>query len=141
MQSIEEKGLIIIRLFTDEDLIHALKDICGQRRVQTAVVVSAIGQIKNFKLGYFDGEKYLTRDCPEVHELLSISGIVSRSPQGNGYDIHLHASVGRSDHQVLGGHLTQAVVQATNEIVLMTTDLKVQRRFDQTTGLMGLFLE
>ena len=118
-----------------------MKEICRQKKVQTAVVVSAIGQIKNFRLGYFNGSRYLYRDCSEVYELISLSGIISKSQQGDTYEVHLHAAVGSSDHQVLGGHLTQAVVQATNEIVLLKSDLTVQRKFDQSTGLTGLFLE
>ena len=141
MQSIEDKGIIIVRLFTDEETIPALKEICRQKKVQTAVVVSAIGQIKNFRLGYFNGSRYLYRDCSAVYELISLSGIISKSQQGDTYEVHLHAAVGSSDHQVLGGHLTQAAVQATNEIVLLKSDLTVQRKFDQSTGLTGLFLE
>jgi predicted DNA-binding protein with PD1-like motif len=141
MQSINDKGLIIVRLFTNEETIPALKEVCKQMNVKTAVVVSAIGQIKNFTLGYFDGSKYLNRDCSEVYELISLSGIISQSQSGDSYDVHLHASVGNSIHQVFGGHLTRAVVQATNEIVLLKSDLKVQRKFDQSTGLTGLFLE
>jgi predicted DNA-binding protein with PD1-like motif len=114
MQCSEDKGVIIIRLFTEESLFPSLAEICRLKQVQTAVIVSAIGQIKEFILGYFNGEKYLLYQSPMTHELISISGIISRSSQGTDYDFHLHAAVANSSHQVYGGHLKQAVVQGTS---------------------------
>jgi predicted DNA-binding protein with PD1-like motif len=141
MQHIEQNGLIIIRLFEDEDFISSLKDICRLHQVKTAVPITAIGQIKKFTLGYLEGITYLKRDFTEIHELLSISGIISLNPQTGQYDCHLHAIVGSKGFQVLGGHFFGGVAQATNEIVLQKSELKVQRKLDPPTGTMRLWLE
>ena len=74
MQSKEERGLIIVRLFTDEDIFHSLREICRKYQVETAVFVSAIGQVKKFTLGYFNGKEYLLQDYEKTHELISIAG-------------------------------------------------------------------
>jgi len=140
MQSIEENNLIIARLFTDEDLIQSLKAVCQKHAVETAIVISIIGQIKQFTLGYFDGQKYLYDDFSEVYELLSVSGMISWSPEDNEYKLHLHVIVGNREKQTLGGHLTRGLVQATNEIILLKTPIKVKRKLE-STGLMGLYLE
>lgn len=141
MQSVEEHGLIIIRLFPGEDLFQSLQAICRKHKVSTAIVVSAIGQIKQFALGYFDGQKYLMQDYIETHELLSISGMISRSEDENEYKYHLHAVVGNERQQVFGAHLFKGIVEVANEIVLLKTDIPVKRKKDEKTGLQSLYLE
>ena len=67
MQSSEEHGLIIVRLFTDEVLFQSLKEVCRKHKVSTAIILSAIGQIKHFTLGYFNGKDYLLQDYTKTH--------------------------------------------------------------------------
>jgi predicted DNA-binding protein with PD1-like motif len=141
MQSKEEKGLIIARLFTDEDIFQSLKEICREHKVENAIVISAIGQVKKFTLGYFNGKEYLYHDYEKTHELVSISGMVSWSVEEADYKFHLHAAVGTEEKQVLGGHFTRGTAQSANEIVLLKTGLKVQRRKEGKAGMAGLYLE
>jgi predicted DNA-binding protein with PD1-like motif len=141
MQSLEEQGMIVIRLFEDEDLIQSLKALCRQRQVKTAVVVSAVGQIKKFTLGYFDRKQYIKREYSEVYELISVSGIFSLNSQIADYEFHLHATVGNMSCQVFGGHLFSGIVHSSNEIVLLKSEMKVRRELDQDTGTMRLCLE
>ncbi len=140
MQSIEEHNLIVARLFTDEDLVESLREICRKHEVTAAIIISVIGQLKQFTLGYFDGRKYLYDDFPEVHELLSVAGMVSRSREDDEYQFHLHAVVGNKEKQTFGGHLTKGLVQHTSEIALLKTHIKVKRKMEET-GLLGLYLE
>ena len=48
---------------------------------------------------------------------------------------HLHMSAGDTEGRVLGGHLNEAVISATCELVLEIMDGTVERRFDPETGL------
>ena len=61
MQSKEQSNVIIARLFADEDIFQSLNEICRKHEVKTAVILSAIGQIKKFNMGYFDGKNYLSK--------------------------------------------------------------------------------
>ena len=139
MQSKEENNLIFIRLFPGEDIYGALKEICRQHRVETAVVLSGIGQLKQFELGYFKKKgDYTPREFEKAHELLSLSGNIS-SQEGE-YNFHLHAVLGNEEKGVVGGHLIKGTVETTNEIVLLKAKLKVKRKLEETTGLQGMFL-
>ena len=53
MQSKEKKNMIFIRLFPDEYVNEQLKKVCRKHEVNTAIVVSGIGQLKNAELGFF----------------------------------------------------------------------------------------
>ena len=140
MQSNEEHGLIIARLITEEDIFQSLKEICRKHEVVNAIILSAIGQIKQFTLGFFTGKEYLSQDFINIHELLSIQGMISWSAQENDYQFHLHAVVGNEEKQAFGGHLFKGKVQVTNEIVILKTHIKVKRKKEET-GLLGLYLD
>ena len=141
MQSIEEHGLIIARLFTGEDLIQSLKEVCRKHEVETAIILSAIGQLKQFTLGYLNGTIYIWQDYLPTYELISLSGMISWSREEKDYQFHLHATVANEKQQAFGGHLAKGIVQNSNEIVILKTHMKVKRRTDEQTGLQGLFLE
>lgn len=140
MQSKEIDNLIIARLFPDEDLQEKLQEICQKHKVKTAIILSGIGQLKNFKLGYFKNKgDYTPEFFSKPHEMISLSGIISK--QGNNYESHLHISLGDENKRVIGGHLIEGIVEITNEIVLLKSDILLQRKTEETTGLRGLFLE
>ncbi len=140
MQSKEEQNLIFVRLFPGEDIYEELEKVCKKHNVETAVVLSGLGQLKQFELGYFKEKgNYTPQKFDEPHELLSLTGNVSK--QDGEYVFHLHAALGNQEKKVVGGHLIRGRVSVTNEIVLLKTSLKVKRRVTETTGLNELFLE
>lgn len=140
MQSKQEKDLIFIRLFPDENIYEKLEEVCRKYQVDAAVVISGIGQLKKFKLGYFKGKgNYTPKYFEPPHELLSLHGNIVK--QNEKHIFHLHAVLGNKNKEVIGGHLIEGLVEVTNEIVLLKTDIKVQRKVEDSTGLEGVFLE
>jgi len=140
MQSKQEGSLIFIRLFPGEDIYHELEEVCQRHKVETAIVLSGIGQLKQFKLGYFkENGNYTPQEFQKPHELLSLAGSISN--QEGKYDFHLHVVLGNEEKNVVGGHLIKGIVEVTNEIVLLKTSLKLERRLEESTGLQGMFLE
>lgn len=140
MQSKEQNQLIFLRLFTDEDVHEKLKEACERHDVKTAVVISGIGQLKQFQLGYFkEKNDYAPDKFNKPHELLSLTGNICRI--GDNYVLHLHAVLGDEQKKTVGGHLIEGKVEVTNEIVLLKTDIDVDRRLEANTGLKGMFLE
>jgi len=140
MQTKEKDNLIFIRLFSDEDLNKKLEEACRKYNVKTAVVLSGLGQLKKFTLGYF---KEKNNYCPEKfdkpHEITALTGSIIC--QNDEYVFHLHATLTAEDKKAVGGHLLNGVVEVTNEIILLKTDIDVERKFEEETGLKGLFLE
>jgi len=140
MESREIGNLIIARLFPDEDLQEKLKEICQKHKVKTAVVLSGVGQLKDFKLGYFKNKgNYVPEFFSKVHEMISLNGIISK--QDKGYEFHLHISLGDEKKNVIGGHFIGGIVEVTSEVVLLKSDILVQRKQEEATGLRGLFLK
>jgi len=140
MQSKEKDNLVFIRLFPGEYIHEELEKACRKHCAQTAVVLSGIGQMTEFELGYFktrgdySPEKYI-----EPHELLALSGNMIR--QDGEYLFHLHAVLGNEEKAAIGGHLISGRVAITNEIVLLKDDISIFRRLEEETGLKGLYME
>lgn len=140
MQSKEENSLILIRLFPGEDIYHALTEVCQKHKVKTAIVLSGLGQLTHFELGFFKEKgDYTPQTFDKPYELLSLAGNVSL--QEGEYNFHLHAVLGNEEKEVVGGHLIEGIVEVTNEIVLLKTSLKVKRRLEEKTGLQEMLLE
>ncbi|MEW6687121.1 MAG: DUF296 domain-containing protein [Candidatus Edwardsbacteria bacterium] len=153
MISKEKKNLIIVRLFPEEDLLKELEGVCQKHRVITAIVIGGIGMLKDVELRYFKQTCPLRQDAkPTVRkgeyssmqfeeslELISLSGNISK--QENGYNLHLHAGLAAQGKQMVGGHLGRAKVAVTAEIALLKSKIKIVRREEKTTGLLGLFFK
>jgi len=140
MQSKEKDNLVFIRLFPDENIHEKLKEACRSQDIKTAVVLSGLGQLKKFRLGYFkEKDNYVPELFNKPHELLSLTGNICR--QNEDYVLHLHAVLGDEKKNVVGGHLIEGKVEITNEIIILKTDMDVERRLEKRTGLKGMFIE
>ena len=139
MQSKEQDNLIFARLFLDENVFDCLREVCEKYKVKTAVVLSGLGQLGSFELGFFKEKgDYAQKEFDVPHELVTLTGNISK--QEEGYNFHLHAVLSNEGKQVVGGHFIKGIVSITGEIVLLKTDLKVSRKIEDDTGLSGLFL-
>lgn len=110
--------IIFLRFEHGEDLFLELERVLNSERVSSAVVLSGIGMLSNFEIGYMNMEKgeYEKTFYEEPHELLSLCGNVSLK-DGKPF-AHLHATVAGKDHIGKGGHLFRATVCNTLEMVI-----------------------
>ena len=140
MQSKEDKDIIIIQLFPDEEVNNKLKEVCRKHDIKTAVIISGIGQLKNAKLGYFKCKgNYTLEKFVEPLEILSLTGNICKQ-QGE-HILHLHAVLGTEDKKAIGGHFFKGIISVTSEIFILKTNLDFQRKIDNETGLQTLYLK
>lgn len=97
---------------------------------------TAIGALSDVVLGWWDRETKDYRRIPveEQVEVLTLAGNVARAPDG-GVRVHAHLVVGRANGSAHGGHLLEAHVRPTLEVVVVETPEHLQRRHDPETGL------
>ena len=69
----------------------------------------------------------------EQVEVLSLAGDITSGPEGR--KVHAHVVMGKADGTAHGGHLIEARVRPTLEIVLTEAPRHLHRRFDSTSGL------
>ena len=140
MQTKEKNNIIFIRLFPDEDVNENLKKACENHNVRSAVVISGIGQLKSAQLGFFiEKNNYAPETFTNPLELLSLTGNICK--HGCDYALHLHAILGDKKKNAIGGHFIDGTISITGEIVLLKSDINIQRKIDDKTGLMTLILD
>ncbi len=136
MKSGENKSLIVVKLEDGEDLFESLSTVIGKHGIESGIVLTGIGMLRNFVLGYFDGEVYHKKEFKDACELVSLQGSITTEKETV---IHLHASLAEESNNVVGGHLFQAEVCMLNEIVLRRlNDLTLIRKENPVTGLKEL---
>jgi predicted DNA-binding protein with PD1-like motif len=96
---------------------------------------TAIGAFSEVTLGYFDRARRDYRKIPlrEQVEVLSLIGDVALDR--NEPKVHAHVVVGRADGEARGGHLLEARVWPTLEVVLTESPRHLRKRHDPETGL------
>jgi predicted DNA-binding protein with PD1-like motif len=101
--------------------------------------MTGIGAFQRVRLGWLDWERHDFREnvIDEQVELLSLVGNIADSEEGKPH-LHAHVVVGRADATTRGGHLVEAVVRPTLELVLVESPEHLQRRHDEKTGLILL---
>jgi uncharacterized protein len=96
---------------------------------------TAIGAFSDVTLAFFDRESKEYEKIP-VHdqvEVLTLAGNVALH-KGE-HKIHAHVVIGKRDGTTLGGHVLEAHVWPTLELIVQESPHQLQRRHDPETGL------
>ncbi len=125
---------IFLRIDKGEEIMSSLKAVCEKEGVKLASV-SAIGAVNNFTVGVFSPESktYKSNTFAGDVEIDSLLGTVTLM-DGQFY-AHLHMSAGDGEGKVFGGHLNEAHVSATCEMVIDIAPGRVERTFSPDIGL------
>ena len=134
LQGAAEKTFALI-FDTGDEVIKELLSFARQHQVASAHF-TAIGAFRRVVLGYFDWEKkdYIPIPVEEQVEVVSLIGDIALDENG-GPMIHAHVVVGRRDGSPLAGHLMEAQVRPTLELILEESPARLQRKWDAAAGL------
>jgi len=96
---------------------------------------TAIGAFSDVTLGYFDRAKRDYKKIP-LHEQVEVLSLIGDVALDKGEPkVHAHVVVGRADGEARGGHLLEAHVWPTLEVVLVESPRHLRKRHDPETGL------
>jgi predicted DNA-binding protein with PD1-like motif len=119
---------------TGEEPVSLLQRFAADHNVRAARF-TAIGAFSEVVVGYFDWERkdYLRIPIREQVEVLALVGDVAMA-KGQP-KIHAHVVVGKRDATARGGHLLEARVRPTLEVVLIESPATLARQHDAESGL------
>ena len=117
-----------------DEVISILQAFAEEHKLGTSHF-TAIGAFKHAIVGFFDRKRmdYLKIPIKEQVEVLSLTGNITLSDEG--YKIHAHAVLGKSDASALGGHILEAHVWPTLEVIVEESPKYLRRQIDSETGL------
>jgi uncharacterized protein len=118
-----------------DEVVAGLTEFARAHRL-SASRFTAIGAFSDVTVGYFlpDRKEYRRIPIQEQVEVLSLVGDVTFDERGEP-KVHTHAVVGKSDGSAHGGHLLEAHVWPTLEVVVEEAPSHLARRLDPQTGL------
>jgi uncharacterized protein len=96
---------------------------------------TAIGAFKSVTFGFFERERkdYKKITIDEQVEVMSLIGNIALADHEP--KVHAHVVVGKADGTAHGGHLLEARVWPTLEVILVESPKHLQRKMDEETGL------
>jgi predicted DNA-binding protein with PD1-like motif len=120
---------------TGDELARGLSKFAEEQKL-SAASFKAVGALSSVRLAWFSWEtkKYVPSVTLEDQvELLSLIGDVALK-DGKPV-VHAHAVIGKKDGTAHGGHLLEAKVRPTCEVVLTESPAQLQKLIDSESGL------
>ena len=134
-QVASEPKTFVIVFQTGDEVASGLLKVAREARLSTSSF-KAIGAFSSVKLAWLNWKtrKYQPSVVlDEQVELLSLIGDITTEDEQP--LIHAHAVVGKSDGSAHGGHLLEAYVRPTCEVILTESPVHLQRAIDPSSGL------
>ncbi|WP_432822835.1 PPC domain-containing DNA-binding protein [Trichloromonas sp.] len=139
----------IIKISPGQRVGEQLVKFAEETGLKNAVIISAVGSLKNVRFrGIKTGAKRpITPPRMQVHEvegpleLCGLEGNLFPDEKGS-VDSHLHVMVSKSSGEVIGGHLFDAEVFATCEIILTEVLVEgIERHASKTGGVSTIYID
>lgn len=129
-----------LRFEVDEPLNKSLCEWMKKTGLPSAFL-TGLGAIKDSELGFYHLHKkdYDRKLFKGDAELISLTGNLSWLSDGAPW-VHFHAALGLPDFSVVGGHLFEAVTAVSVEMFVQSNADKIQRSYNEQTGLRLLEL-
>lgn len=125
---------LIVRLEHDADLVQTMTELARSRGIE-AGSFTAIGALKRARLGYYDQKNHEYRELKidSPHEMASCLGNVSLK-DGEPF-IHAHVVLADETGNTKAGHLLEGVVFAAEVHLRQLEGPRLERKYDEVTGL------
>lgn len=119
----------------DDEITEVLKDFASEQHL-AASSFKALGALSSVKLGWFNWNTKKYETAAELHEQLELLSLIGDIALQDGKpQVHAHIIVGKSDGTAHGGHLLQAKVRPTCELILTESPVELQKQVDPEIGI------
>ncbi len=131
------KKVHVFRVKPGQELLGEITRYCREHSISSGVVIGIIGSVERARLNFLMElpGKYESVDYSGPLEIVCAQGSVAQ--QSDSSIIHIHIQLSRQDI-CRGGHLAEATVFSTAEVVIGELDQQLRRRSDSYTGLNEL---
>ena len=128
------KNIEILRLKKDDELILGIIKFCQSRNIKSAWF-SGLGAAQSIRLALYNLKKkeYTKKEISGPLEFANITGNIGLK-DGQAI-VHCHATVSDKNMMAHAGHVEEAVIGATCEIIFQTLDVPLTRKHNEEIGL------
>jgi predicted DNA-binding protein with PD1-like motif len=137
-KKINDSWVVVLR--KDEKMIEKLTEFIKTENIRSGYF-NAIGAVSSVELAHYNLEKkrYSSKLINRPLEIVSLMGNVAI--KGREIIVHAHGCFGTDKMELYGGHLKEATVAATIEIIFNEFKGTLNKKYDEDTGLNLMELE
>lgn len=131
------KKIHTLRVMPRQEITAEISNYCRQNGISSGVILGIIGSVERAKLNFLmklPGE-YDSIDYQGPLEIVCAQGSVAL--KNDDTIIHIHIQLSGKD-VCRGGHLAEAIVFSTAEVIIGELDYQLWRQTDSYTGLNEL---
>ena len=127
----------VFRVKPDQELVTEIKKYCRQSGIKSGIVIGLIGSVTSAKLNFLKElpGKYETEVYDGHLEIVCAQGSVAL--KDDDLIVHIHIQLSGQEFS-RGGHLVEAKIFSTAEVVIGELDYQLHRYADNFTGLNEL---
>jgi uncharacterized protein len=131
------KKIHVFRVKPDLELFSEITRYCKENNLVSGVLLGIIGSLRKATISYIYDlpAKYKSVNYDGLLEIVAAQGSVALN--GTTPIIHVHIQVS-SEKGCHGGHLVEATIFSTAEVVIGELDFQVKKKLDSYTGLNEL---
>lgn len=121
---------LVVRLEKGEEIVRNLEKVLREEGI-SAGAFQGIGAVSGAILGHYSlrSKEYREKEFDRPLEIVSLQGTVTEE------GIHPHVCLGTKEMKTYGGHLVEATVAATCEVVVTPAPGSLNRYHDEEIGL------
>ncbi len=135
-KQIEEKPKVFALIFKAGDEIATELKHFSKKQNLGGSSFKAIGALSYARLGWFNWATKKYEDASVLNEQVELLSLIGDIALKDGEpQVHAHVVVGRSDGTAHGGHLLEARVRPTCELILTESPIHLQKKLDPDSGL------
>ncbi len=119
---------------TGDDVTNILLDFAKRERLR-ASRITGLGGFSRVTIAFFEIEEKDYRPIP-VNEQVEVVSLIGNIALYQGEPrLHMHVCLGRADGSAMAGHLLEARVRPTLELMIVDSPAQLERTQDDRTGL------
>jgi len=137
-KKINDSWVIVLR--KGDKIIEKLTEFVKTENIKSGFF-NAIGAVSSVELAHYSLEKkrYSSKLINKPLEIVSLMGNVAVKEKE--IIVHAHIVVGTNKMELYGGHLKEATVAATLEVIFIEFKEMISKKYDEDTGLNLMELE
>src|SRR6201990_2903562 len=141
-KQIDQTPKTFILIFeTGDELAKGLLEFAEQEKL-SAASFKAVGALSSLRLGWFSWESKKYEPSVTLDEQLELLSLIGDVALKDGKPVvHAHAVVGKKDGSAHGGHLLEAHIRPTCEIVLTESPVHLEKVVDPESGVALISLK
>ncbi len=130
---------VYLRIDKDEEVVSSILKVCKQEKILTAWM-QGIGACGSVTVSTYlpESDTFTDHTASGMIEMISLTGNISREKDGEPF-LHCHGVFsyldGNGEPVVLAGHLSEAVINYTGEILITAAKMVIGRMTDPKTGV------